>query len=432
MNLGLILGTALPAIGVILILRGVSAFQARRIAMLAVALGTLGACAALAWDIVGATVQSGTGEVPAWVITDTWKSFVPFVVGVIGMVAVAMSPIVGMRSGTFARLLLVHVTSVALVMAGDLLFIAFMWTVSLLPVWLELRSDERTKPTARVFLAYMFPSATCVVAGVIMQAQGLAGAVVILAFGIAIRQAVIPLHSWFVPFVESAPLGMVVAFAVPQLGVFAHLHLLTSDYGPQLGQVIAFGGAVTAVMASVLGVVQASARRALAYLIISQSGLMAFGLEATSVIARSGTLLMWVVMGLAMAGFTMAIAALEARRGPHDISRPNGNFSRTPMLATAFLLLGFASVGLRGTLGFVAEDLLVQGSVSHYPIRGMSLIIATAFNGITVMRSFFALFCGTSVHNNAPGLTLREKLALNSVLVLLVVAGLWPRLLHLL
>lgn len=431
MNLGLLLGTALPAIGAILILRGVGAFQARRIAMLAVALGTLGACAPLAWPIMGAAVQSGTGVVAAWVITETWKLFVPFVVGVIGMVAVAMSPVVGIRSATFSRMLLVHATSVALVMAKDPLLIALMWSAALLPVWLELRGGERTKPTARVFLVYMVPSAVCVVLGVIMQAQGLAGAVIILAIGIALRQAVIPLHSWFVPFVEGAPLGMVVAFAVPQLGVFAHLHLL-SAYGPQLGQIIAFGGAVTAVMASILGVVQARARRALAYLIISQSGLMAFGLEATSVIARSGTLLMWVVMGLAMAGFSMAIAALEARRGPLDISRPNGNFSRTPMLATAFLLLGFASVGLPGTLGFVAEDLLVQGSVSHYPIRGMSLIIATAFNGITVMRSFFALFCGTSVHNNAPGLTLREKLALNSVLVLLVVAGLWPRLLHLL
>lgn len=430
--LPLLLAISLPALGALMILRRDDVVQARRIAILTVAFGTLGAGLPLVWQIIHTTEHIVPGATSAGAITGAWQALVPVIVSVIGIVAVAMTPIAGLASSTLARMLLVHVSSVALVMTRNPFVIALMWTASLLPVWLELRSGKNSKPAARVFLLYSLPSAACVLVGVSMQAQALQGAFILLALGIAIRQAVLPLHSWFLPFVQNAPLGMVVMFAVPQLGVLTHLHLLGGHLGPGAGHIIALGGAVTAVMASLLGVVQHSMRRALGFLIISQSGLMAFGLEATSVIASTGTLLMWIVMALAMAGFTMAIAALEARRGALDISVPNGNFSRTPMLATAFLLLGFATVGLPGTLGFVAEDLLVQGSVDRFPIRGMSLIVATAFNGITVMKSFFALFCGTPDHNNAPGLTVREKLALNSLLVLLVLAGLWPRLLPLL
>ena len=49
-----------------------------------------------------------------------------------------------------------------------------------------------------------------------------------------------------------------------------------------------------------------------------------------------------------------------------------------PALATSFLLTGMAMVGLPGSLGLIAEDLLVQGSVEEFPLLGFALIIVTA------------------------------------------------------
>jgi hypothetical protein len=108
-----------------------------------------------------------------------------------------------------------------------------------------------------------------------------------------------------------------------------------------------------------------------------------------------GAVAAWFSSGLALAGLAMTMAALEGRRGALLLQRPSGNFRRIPLLASAFLLFGLASVGVPGTLGFVAEDLLVHGSVQVSPLVGLTLIAGTAVNGITVMRSFFALCTGS-------------------------------------
>jgi len=95
-------------------------------------------------------------------------------------------------------------------------------------------------------------------------------------------------------------------------------------------------------------------------------------------------------------------------------------------MAVAFLFMGFASVGLPLTLGFVAEDLLVQGSVEEFPVLAFALIIATALNGVSVMRAFFMLFSGSAKHIGERDLTTREAAALTVVMTTLLVTGLFP------
>ena len=88
--------------------------------------------------------------------------------------------------------------------------------------------------------------------------------------------------------------------------------------------------------------------------------------------------------------------------------------------------MGLGSVGFPLTLGFVAEDLLVQGSVQEFPLLSLVLNVATAFNGMNVMRSFFYLFSGVRVHSGEADLTNRESWSLSTVLVVLLLGGLIP------
>jgi NADH-quinone oxidoreductase subunit M len=248
----------------------------------------------------------------------------------------------------------------------------------------------------------------------------------LVAAGLAIRQALMPLHSWFIRFVERAPLGVAVAFLCPQLAVYAHIHLVTGALPAEAASLLTVLGAATAVSAAALAAVQIEARRALAFLLLSQSGLMAFGLESHSDLTHTGVLLLWLVLALSTSGFAMTMAALEARRGPLALDTPAGSFAATPRMAIAFLVLGFASVGLPTTLGFVAEDLILQGSLHDSPSLGIALIVATGLNGITVMRSFFRLFHGTRERGSAPDLTQREWLVLTILLAALFFTGTLP------
>jgi hypothetical protein len=57
------------------------------------------------------------------------------------------------------------------------------------------------------------------------------------------------------------------------------------------------------------------------------------------------------------------------------------------------------------------------------------LIVATALNGITVVRNFFLLFTGSTRHAGERDLTVREGTALTLVLLTLLSLGIAPALL---
>jgi NADH-quinone oxidoreductase subunit M len=99
-----------------------------------------------------------------------------------------------------------------------------------------------------------------------------------------------------------------------------------------------------------------------------------------------------------------------------------------PLLASSFLLMGLALVGFPGTLGFVGQELLVEGSRGAGPYAGLFILLATALNGITLLRMYFRLFCGT--RDRAPAeqsLRLRERIGFSAIVLLLVLGGLAPR-----
>lgn len=354
----------------------------------------------------------------------------PLVTALVALVVVGVAPLLTHGASTFARMMFLFAVAEAFLATDHPLVLIPLWAASSGIAWWELRKRCHQKQAwHRVFGLYHLVSLLCFGGGALLLWQGGGGTagVVLLLAGIAIREGVLPVHSWFPRFVEHAPLGLVVAFAAPQLGAYAQLELLEQSDMTSIAPVIATMGAVTAVLASMLGVVQSSARRALAYLILSQTGLIAFGLESHSSVGLAGALLHWQVLAIATSGFAMALSALEARRGEMTLGEQRGDFRQTPKLGSAFLLLGFASVGFPLTLGFVAEDLLVQGTVDEFPVLGLSLVVATAFNGLSVLRAFFHLFTGAPRSTGEPDLGRREKFVLGVAMAALLLWGLYPR-----
>lgn len=355
-------------------------------------------------------------------------STIHIVIGIVGLVAVALSPATNTSPSTFMRILLLTGSSLLFVSIQSPLGLAILWSLSGLLTWSELYGRSvNERVTARVFAMYQIPSMGLFWFGAVFLQQGNTGAALIpLLLAISIREAMIPVHSWFPHFVERAPMGIVVAFVGPQLGIYTHLQVFAHGLPADLNHFIALLGACTAVLAAAIGTIQMNARRALAFLFMSQSGLVTFGLETHSSVGHAGALLTWHVVALATSAFFMTLAALEARRGDLSLRVPNGSFTQTPRMAVVFLLLGFASVGLPLTAGFIAEDLLVQGSVDEFPFLGLALIVATALNGLTVMRAFFALFSGSSQHLGEQDLTKREARVLTLVLAILLFVGIYP------
>jgi len=139
----------------------------------------------------------------------------------------------------------------------------------------------------------------------------------------------------------------------------------------------------------------------------------------------------WLSAGLAFGGLARCVLVLEARRGRLDLTAFHGGYERTPLLAISFLAMGLACTGFPGTVGFVGQELLVDGAVDAFPIMGFAIVLASALTGMAVLRMYFSLFCGRA---DAPatstprlGLTRREAWTFVALVVALIAFGVLPR-----
>ncbi len=404
------LQTALLGVGALRVGRCPDARQARALSSTLASVACLLAIATLSFATVGGQ------EVTPW-------APLPLLSATVTLLACSLSALARTRPQTYATILALGAlsTSVALLSYG--VPAALVLSLSFLLTLMELRAS--CPGTARLFAVYVGASTLLLIVGLTVGGSG-TGTLVALAVGLAIRQAGVPFHTWFPRFVEKAPMGLVVAFVGPQLGVLLHLHLLSHHLTPTLEQFIPILGMLTAVYSAILATVQSSLRRTVAYLVISQSGLIAFGLESSSTLGRAGALTAWLLVGIAMSTFAMTVEAAEARHGGFlSLDSTGGDFEATPLLATSFLLSGLSTVGLPGTLGFVAEDLLVQGTIGDFPTLALTLIAVTATNAFTVMRCLHTVIVGPGKGADIDLLP-REWRALTLALGLLVLLGLCP------
>jgi NADH-quinone oxidoreductase subunit M len=109
----------------------------------------------------------------------------------------------------------------------------------------------------------------------------------------------------------------------------------------------------------------------------------------------------------------------------------HGGYERMPLLAISFLLMGLACTGFPGTLGFVGQELLVNGAVDAFPVMGFAVVIASALTGVAVLRMYFSLFCGRPdvlSHSGVQfGLTKREAFTFVALVIVLITFGIAPR-----
>jgi NADH-quinone oxidoreductase subunit M len=246
-----------------------------------------------------------------------------------------------------------------------------------------------------------------------------------------IRKGIVPFHAWVPEVFDHGRLGPAILFSAPQVGAYMTVVLIVPRASPDMLRMIAVLALGTAVYGAMLALVQSSARRACGYLFMSQSALVMAGLDCTSASALAGGLLVWLSAGLAFAGLARCVLVLEARRGRLDLTTYHGGYERMRVLAVSFLSMGLACTGFPGTLGFVGQELLVDGAVDAFPVMGFAVVIAAALTGLAVLRMYFSLFCGRSdplAHSGLPfGLTRREAWTFVALVIVLVGFGVAPR-----
>ncbi len=352
---------------------------------------------------------------------------IPIVLSLIAVAIACFAPLVSHKPETFARIFILFAIAQLFFCFSSPVIQVLCCVLASLVVWWELSTASKSSSN-RIFMIYHGMSCLMLILGaaLLSTTSGHALGVTCVVIAIMIRQGVLPFHSWFTDFVQHAPIGIVLAFCIPQLTLFFKWFALIDSNEHFTMYLLITGGAFTAVYSSLLALAQSDGRRVLGYLMLSQSGFLCFAFASQSNIALQGAFLMWVNSAIALTGFALVLIAVESRRGLLNIRRANGNFAHTPKIAISFLLFGFAMVGFPSSLGYIAEDLLIQGNITQHPFLAVIVVLSTALNGFNVMRIFMMLFAGRKQPSSEPDLLRRETIAASLMVAPVFILGLLP------
>lgn len=360
-----------------------------------------------------------------------------------------------------AQILVAEGSILGALVSLDLLVLTLFWTLSLVPLRSELqRRGERVAAAAYnvVLIGSALPLVALVLAlGILDRLYGApggphapydlvalgqsgvlkAGARPLWLGGLVLLAALtrigcFPLHVWIPPLGERGPGPLSMATFATPLGMFLLARVLLPLFPGLCALVMPWLlplGLLSAAYGAVVALGQHDLRRMLGYFWVSQQGFLLVGIAAWNAQSVSGALLYAIGAVVARTGLLVLSAALHARTGTADLRLLGGLVGRAPRMATAFLLLCAAAIGFPGTVGFVAEDLLVQGLLRSHGVAAGALLLVTALDGIVLFRAYQSTFLGEpSAHGERGGATLadllpRERAVAATLVLLLLVFG---------
>jgi NADH-quinone oxidoreductase subunit M len=354
------------------------------------------------------------------------------------VIAVAAAPRRDLLKGGLANLAIGLIGTWIAYASGSIWMFVAGWFISIVPT---LRKDSNVGLIPK--LALVVSTGTLALGAAMVSASGsetpAGGTMHRVAFGAFViaallRKGMFPAHVWVVSAFDTGSLPglglllnshlgpyLLIRFAMPMLPINANEAMTW----------IGLLSLLTAVFTAVRALTEHKPRRILALLCVSQASFILAGLENRNVEGITGALVHWWVVAFATTGMIAVYRALEARST--EVESPRGFLGfavPAPRLAVFFAICGLAVVGLPGTLGFTAEDLLFHGSLETHPWLGIALPLATALNAITVLRLFATLFLGRPVSHATPIPDARpaERWALTASVVFLVLGGIAPSL----
>jgi len=143
----------------------------------------------------------------------------------------------------------------------------------------------------------------------------------------------------------------------------------------------------------------------------------------------TGAVTMMVNHGIITAAFFMLIGWIGQRRGGWDTTMLRGLQRPAPVLAAVFTVVMLASIGLPGLNGFVGEFLVLLGTFATHRWWGVVATFGVLVAAIYLLWNYQQVFHGDADEENekTPDLTIRERLVVAPLIVLIVVLGVYPK-----
>jgi NADH-quinone oxidoreductase subunit M len=254
----------------------------------------------------------------------------------------------------------------------------------------------------------------------------------LLLVGFGIKAPVFPFHTWLPVIAMEGPAAITALLTGLKLGAYGILRFavpLAPQAALDLHWLLAALGVVGILYGALAALAQTNLRRMLAYSSISHVGLVVLGISAFNPQGTQGALFLLLNFTVVAGGLFLLTAFLHHRIGSTEAVSLGGVAQSMPLLASFYLLLGVASMGVPLTSGFPAEHLIVIGTLQVHLGAGLAALFGAVLTAAYFLGLYRRAFLGpvsSAVIASAVDLRPRE-LALAGVLAALVLlVGLYP------
>ena len=349
-------------------------------------------------------------------------------------------------------------------LALDLLLFFFFFEAILVPMYLLIGGwggERRVYAAVKFFLYTMAGSAFLLAATIYLYVQSahvlghgtfdlrelafVTGTVstgaarwLFLAFFVAfaVKVPVVPLHTWLPDAHTEAPTAgsVLLAGVLLKVGTYGLIRFnltLFPDPSKYFATFVSILAVVGIIYGAVCALIQTDIKRLVAYSSVSHLGFVVLGIFAFTQQALTGGVLQMVNHGLATGALFLLVGMVYERTHTRDLGAMGGLARVMPWLTGMFLFAVFASVGLPGLNSFIGEFLVIVGTfaVSHW--FGTLAALAVVLAAIYLLWSYQRMAYGPvhEEHRHLPDVSLREVAVIVPVLTLLLVFGVYPKLL---
>lgn len=255
----------------------------------------------------------------------------------------------------------------------------------------------------------------------------------LLLIGFAVKTPLFPLHTWLPVLTANGPVGIAALMTGLKLGAYGLIRFvlpLAPGAAREFHWLLAGLGVIGILYGALAAMAQTNLRQMLAFSSISHVGLVVLGIASLDHQGIQGALFQLFNFTLVAGGLFLVTGFLHHRTGSTDLSGLGGAARSMPLLASFFLLLGLAAMGLPGTSGFPAELLLILSALRNHTGAGLAalfgmILAAGYFLGI-YRKAFFGPVL-SPVIADAEDLRRRELLVALGMALIVLAAGFHPQ-----
>lgn len=278
-----------------------------------------------------------------------------------------------------------------------------------------------------------------------LGASGLYATLVFIGFflGFAIKTPLVPFHTWLPPaHVDApAPASAILAGVLLKMGTYGFVRILMAMM-PETFARFAVALAVLAVVSIIYGALvalaQSNLKRLIAYSSVNHMGYVILGLaaagagvsgeEAAQSLALTGATVEMVAHGLITGAMFLISGSMLMRGGTYEMGEYGGLAGRARTLTGITVLAAFASLGIPGLAGFVAEFQIFAGTLAVYPALAAIGLVGIIITAALFLRMLQRLFLGGLPERwrAFPDLGRAEVATLGVMILFVVLIGVFP------